>query len=112
FHVTGVQTCALPIWWLFGISPEQIDVIAQPQSIVHSLVQFCDGSLKAQLGIPDMKLPILYALCYPERMNSSFERVDFLNSPQLTFERVDLEVFKNLKLAFQALNEIGRASCR
>ncbi|HIY75843.1 MAG TPA: 1-deoxy-D-xylulose-5-phosphate reductoisomerase [Candidatus Sphingobacterium stercorigallinarum] len=97
--------------WLFGISPEQIDVIVHPQSIVHSLVQFCDGSLKAQLGIPDMKLPILYALGYPERMNSSFERFDFLNYPQLTFERVDLEVFKNLKLAFQALNAAGNSAC-
>ena len=97
--------------WLFGISPEQIDVIVHPQSIVHSLVQFCDGSLKAQLGMPDMKLPILYALGYPERMKSSFERFDFLQYPQLTFEHVDLEVFKNLKLAFQALNAAGNSAC-
>ncbi|MGB7529609.1 1-deoxy-D-xylulose-5-phosphate reductoisomerase [Sphingobacterium cellulitidis] len=97
--------------WLFGLEYNQIDVIIHPQSIIHSLVQFQDGSLKAQLGLPDMKLPIQYALTYPQRFENNFKRFNFLDYPNLTFEQPDLEVFKNLKLAFQALEEGGNAPC-
>lgn len=97
--------------WLFDLEPKQIDVIVHPQSIIHSLVQFTDGSLKAQLGLPDMRLPIQYALGSPGRLNNSFERFDFLAYPELTFEKVDLEVFRNLKLAFQALDAAGNSPC-
>lgn len=97
--------------WLFGLDYDQIDVIIHPQSIIHSLVQFQDGSLKAQLGLPDMKLPIQYALTYPQRFENNFKRFNFLDYPNLTFEQPDLEVFKNLKLAFQALEEGGNAPC-
>ena len=97
--------------WLFGLDYDQIDVIIHPQSIIHSLVQFQDGSLKAQLGLPDMKLPIQYALTYPQRFENNFKRFNFLDYPNLTFEQPDLQVFKNLKLAFQALEEGGNAPC-
>lgn len=97
--------------WLFGLKPEQIDVIVHPQSIVHSLVQFTDGSMKAQMGLPDMKLPIQYAIGYPNRMKSDFPRFDFLNYPQLTFELADIKTFRNLALAFEAMNKGGNAPC-
>ena len=97
--------------WLFGVDASQIDVIVHPQSIIHSLVQFEDGSIKAQMGLPDMKLPIQYALGYPQRLHSDFPRFDFLNFPNLTFEKPDLETFKNLGLAFEALNRGGNAPC-
>lgn len=97
--------------WLFNLNVNQVDVIVHPQSIVHSLVQFEDGSMKAQLGLPDMKLPIQYALTYPARYKNRFERFDFLNYPNLTFEKPDLETFRNLKLAFQSLEEGGNRSC-
>ncbi len=97
--------------WLFGLKPEQIDVIVHPQSIVHSLVQFVDGSIKAQMGLPDMKLPIQYALGYPERIKSDFPRFNFLNYPQLTFEAADASTFRNLALAYQAMNKGGNAPC-
>lgn len=97
--------------WLFGLKPEQIDVIVHPQSIVHSLVQFVDGSIKAQMGLPDMKLPIQYALGYPERIKSDFPRFNFLNYPQLTFEAADANTFRNLALAYQAMNKGGNAPC-
>ncbi len=97
--------------WLFGLKPEQIDVIVHPQSIVHSLVQFTDGSLKAQMGLPDMKLPIQYALGYPQRIKSDFPRFNFLNYPQLTFEPADTKTFRNLALAYQAMNKGGNAPC-
>lgn len=97
--------------WLFDLAPEQVDVIVHPQSIVHSLVQFKDGSLKAQMGLPDMKLPIQYALGFPDRLVNDFERFDFLKYPQLTFEKVDLKAFKNLRLAFQALDAAGNSPC-
>lgn len=93
--------------WLFDLSIDQIDVIVHPQSIVHSLVQFEDSSLLAQLGLPDMKVPILYALSYPERWKTSFERFNFLDYPSLIFLKPDMEVFKNLKLAFQAIEYGG-----
>ncbi len=97
--------------WLFDLNPEQIDVIVHPQSIVHSLVQFEDGSIKAQLGLPDMKLPIQYALGFPRRLKSDFPRFDFINYPNLTFEKPDFETFRNLGLAFEALKKGGNMPC-
>lgn len=97
--------------WLFGLTPEQIDVVVHPQSIIHSLVQFEDGSIKAQLGLPDMRIPIQFAMSYPDRLKSDFERFDFLNYPNLTFEKPDLKTFRNLQLAFDALHKGGNAAC-
>jgi 1-deoxy-D-xylulose-5-phosphate reductoisomerase len=97
--------------WLFGLTPEQIDVVVHPQSIVHSLVQFEDGSIKAQLGLPDMRLPIQFALGYPDRLRSDFPRFDFAKYPSLTFEAPDTETFRNLPLAFEALSRGGNAPC-
>ena len=97
--------------WLFGLKTEQIEVIVHPQSIVHSLVQFEDGSLKAQLGLPDMRIPIQFALSYPDRLKSNFERFNFANYPQLTFEQPDVVTFRNLQLAYDALAAGGNAPC-
>ncbi|MBC8110434.1 MAG: 1-deoxy-D-xylulose-5-phosphate reductoisomerase [Verrucomicrobia bacterium] len=97
--------------WLFNLQASQIEVVVHPQSIVHSLVQFEDGSLKAQLGLPDMRLPIQYALSYPDRLKSDFPRFNFLDYPQLTFEQPDIQTFKNLVLAFEALNQGGNMPC-
>jgi 1-deoxy-D-xylulose-5-phosphate reductoisomerase len=97
--------------WLFGLTPEQIEVVVHPQSIIHSMVQFRDGSIKAQLGLPDMRLPILYALGYPDRVPSDFPRFDFLKHPKLTFESPDIENFSNLALAFDAINSGGNMPC-
>jgi len=97
--------------WLFGLTNEQIDVVVHPQSIVHSLVQFHDGSLKAQLGLPDMKLPIQYALGYPQRLANTFPRFSFLDYPTLTFEAPDRAAFPNLELAFGAMRRGGNAPC-
>lgn len=97
--------------WLFGLNAEQIDVIVHPQSIVHSLVQFEDGSMKAQMGLPDMKLPIQFALTYPNRFKTAFPRFNFMNYPQLTFEAPDRTVFKNLDLAYRAMHENGTIAC-
>lgn len=97
--------------WLFGLRDDQIDVVVHPQSIIHSLVQFQDGSLKAQLGLPDMKLPIQYALGYPQRLPSDFPRFSFLDYPQLTFEQPDKTTFRNLPLAFEAMRRSGNAPC-
>ena len=97
--------------WLFALTNEQIDVVVHPQSIVHSLVQFEDGSLKAQLGLPDMKLPIQYALGYPQRLANTFPRFSFLNYPTLTFEAPDRAAFPNLELAFGAMRRGGNAAC-
>ena len=97
--------------WLFNLKPEQIDVIVHPQSIVHSIAQFTDGSMKAQMGLPDMKLPIQYAFTYPDRIKTAFPRFDFLNYPNLTFEKADTKVFRNLGLAFEAMGQGGNMPC-
>lgn len=97
--------------WLFGLKPEQIDVIVHPQSILHSIVQFEDGSMKAQMGLPDMKLPIQYALGYPNRIKSDFKRFNFMDYPSLTFEQPDMKTFRNLSLAFDALKQGGNTAC-
>lgn len=95
--------------WLFDVDPDQIDVVVHPQSIVHSCVQFTDGSIKAQLGLPDMKLPIQYALTYPRRLANAFPRFSFMDYPELTFEQPDTKTFRNLALAFDALRTGGNA---
>ena len=95
--------------WLFDVDPDQIDVVVHPQSIVHSCVQFTDGSIKAQLGLPDMKLPIQYALTYPRRLTNAFPRFSFMDYPELTFEQPDTKTFRNLALAFDALRTGGNA---
>ena len=97
--------------WLFGLTPEQIDVIVHPQSIIHSIVQFEDGSMKAQMGLPDMKLPIQYALGYPQRLKSDFKRFDFANFPSLSFEKPDITTFRNLALATEAMMRGGNLPC-
>ncbi|MFY9151291.1 MAG: 1-deoxy-D-xylulose-5-phosphate reductoisomerase [Prolixibacteraceae bacterium] len=97
--------------WLFGLNPEQIDVIVHPQSIIHSIVQFRDGSMKAQMGMPDMKLPIQYALNFPERLPSNFKRFNFLDYPNLSFEQPNTKNFRNLALAFEALDRGGNMPC-
>jgi 1-deoxy-D-xylulose-5-phosphate reductoisomerase len=97
--------------WLFNLRADQIDVIVHPQSIIHSIVQFNDGSMKAQMGLPDMKLPIQYALTYPKRLQTDFPRFDFLNYPSLTFEAPDRKTFRNLDLAFDAMRQGGNMPC-
>ncbi|WP_159523511.1 1-deoxy-D-xylulose-5-phosphate reductoisomerase [Sunxiuqinia indica] len=97
--------------WLFDLRPEQIDVIVHPQSIIHSLVQFRDGSMKAQMGLPDMKLPIQYAMNFPKRLPSNFERFNFIDYPKLTFEQPNTKKFRNLALAFEALKAGGNLPC-
>ena len=97
--------------WLFALETSQIDVIVHPQSIIHSIVQFEDGSMKAQMGLPDMKLPIQYAIAYPNRIHSDFPRFNFMDYPNLTFEQPDRKTFKNLGLAFTALDRKGNAAC-
>ncbi len=97
--------------WLFDLKADQIDVIVHPQSIIHSIVQFGDGSMKAQMGLPDMKLPIQYALNFPQRLPSDFERFNFLDYPNLTFEQPNTKIFRNLALAFDALNQAGNMPC-
>ena len=97
--------------WLFDLTPEQIDVVVHPQSIIHSMVQFQDGSIKAQMGLPDMRLPIQYALGYPQRLRANFPRFDFTQYPSLTFEKPDTDTFRNLSLAFVALAKGGNLPC-
>jgi 1-deoxy-D-xylulose-5-phosphate reductoisomerase len=97
--------------WLFGIRPDQIEVVVHPQSVIHSMVQFEDGSVKAQLGMPDMRLPIQYAFSYPYRIKSSFERIDFTKCTNLTFEQPDTKRFRNLALAYEAMNKGGNLPC-
>ena len=97
--------------WLFGVGAEDIEVVVHPQSVIHSMVQFADGAIKAQLGTPDMRLPIMYALTYPVRLPSSFERIDWNTLKELTFEKPDLELFPNLRHAYTALAEGGNIPC-
>jgi len=97
--------------WLFNVDADQVEVIIHPQSIIHSMVQFRDGSIKAQMGLPDMKLPIQYALSHPARIESNFKRLNFVNYPELTFEKPDPETFRNLALAFSALKTGGNMAC-
>lgn len=97
--------------WLFGVGAEDIEVVVHPQSVIHSMVQFADGAIKAQLGTPDMRLPIMYALTYPTRLSSSFERIDWNTLKELTFEKPNLELFPNLRHAYTALAEGGNIPC-
>jgi len=97
--------------WLFDVEASQLEVVVHPQSIVHSLVQFDDGSIKAQLGLPDMKLPIQFALGYPNRIKSDFPRFDFRQFGSLTFEQADVDTFRNLGFAFKALDQGGNMAC-
>lgn len=97
--------------WLFGLGPEQIDVIVHPQSIIHSVVQFEDGSMKAQMGLPDMKLPIQYAMAFPQRLKSTFTRFSFMDYPDLSFEKPDTHAFQNLALAYEAMRKGGNSPC-
>jgi len=97
--------------WLFGVDIEQIDVIVHPQSIIHSMVQFSDGSIKAQMGLPDMKLPIQYAFTYPDRLQTNFPRFDFSLYPHLTFEKPDMERFRNLAFSYYAISKGGNMPC-
>jgi len=97
--------------WLFGLKPEQIEVVVHPQSIVHSMVQFCDGSIKAQLGLPDMRLPIQYAFSFPERISNTFPRLNFADFSTLTFSAPDTKIFRNLALAYEALLKGGNLAC-
>lgn len=97
--------------WLFDLAPEQIEILVHPQSIVHSMVQFQDGAVMAQLGLPDMKLPISYALSYPDRLPNNWGRIDFLTYNTLTFEKPDMERFRNLSFAFEAVRKGGNMPC-
>ncbi|MGE0635578.1 MAG: 1-deoxy-D-xylulose-5-phosphate reductoisomerase [Bacteroidia bacterium] len=97
--------------WLFNVKADKIEVIVHPQSIIHSIVQFQDGSMKAQMGLPDMKLPIQYALGYPQRLKSDYPRFNFMDYPSLTFEKADTKTFRNLALAYEALEKCGNAPC-
>ena len=97
--------------WLFGVGAEDIEVVVHPQSVIHSMVQFADGAIKAQLGTPDMRLPIMYALTYPTRLPSSFDRIDWNTLKELTFEKPDLELFPNLRHAYTAIAEGGNIPC-
>lgn len=97
--------------WLFGLTRQQVEVVVHPQSIIHSMVQFEDGSIKAQLGLPDMRLPIQFALTYPERYKSTLPRFDFAQYPMLTFEKPDTETFRNLALAYEAIGRAGNMPC-
>ncbi len=102
---------AIEAKWLFDLKSEQIDVIVHPQSIIHSIVQFEDGSMKAQMGLPDMKLPIQYALAFPYRIKSEFKRFSFLDYPNLSFEQVDSKKFRNLAISFEVMKKGGNAAC-
>ncbi len=97
--------------WLFGLPASKIDVIVHPQSIIHSIVQFEDGSMKAQMGLPDMKLPIQYALGFPERIKNNFRRFNFIDYPTLNFEPPNTKIFRNLALAFEAMKLGGNMPC-
>lgn len=102
---------AIEAKWLFNLQPDQIEVVVHPQSIIHSMVQFTDGSIKAQMGVPDMKLPIHYALAYPDRLKTDFERFSFSKYPELTFSKADTKSFRNLELAYKAMEQAGNMPC-
>ena len=102
---------AMEARWLFNLRPDQIEVVIHKQSIIHSLVQFCDGSLKAQLGLPDMRLPIQYALGFPNRLPSKMKRFSFADYPVLTFDSPDIKKFRNLAIAFRVMNQGGNMPC-
>ena len=102
---------AIEAKWLFNLQPNQVEVVVHPQSIIHSMVQFTDGSIKAQMGLPDMKLPIHYALAYPKRLKTDFERFNFLKYPELTFSEADTKSFRNLELAYIAMGKGGNMPC-
>ena len=102
---------AIEAKWLFGVKPEQIEVVVHPESIIHSAVQFEDGAVKAQLGVPDMRLPIQYALTYPDRIKANFDRLDLFKLGSMTFEKPDLQKFRCLALAFDAINQGGNMPC-
>ncbi|MBN2481958.1 MAG: 1-deoxy-D-xylulose-5-phosphate reductoisomerase [Bacteroidales bacterium] len=102
---------AIEAHWLFNLPPERIEIIIHAQSVIHSLVQFADGSIKAQMGVPDMRMPIQYALAYPDRLPSSYSSFNFMNYPQLTFEKPDNEVFRCLDLAYEAMQQGGNMPC-
>lgn len=102
---------AIEAKWLFHLRPDQIEVIVHPQSIIHSIVQFVDGSMKAQMGLPDMRMPILYALSFPERKRTAFRRFHFADYPTLSFEAADTQKFRNLALSFQAMERGGNWPC-
>ena len=97
--------------WLFGVRPDQIEVVVHPQSVIHSMVQYEDGAVKAQLGMPDMRLPIQYAFSYPQRIKASFDRLDFSTLKELTFEQPDTNRFRCLALAYESLNRGGNMAC-
>jgi 1-deoxy-D-xylulose-5-phosphate reductoisomerase len=97
--------------WLFGLQASKVDIIVHPQSIIHSIVQFEDGSMKAQMGLPDMKLPIQYALGFPSRIKNDYSRFNFLNYPTLSFEPPNTKIFRNLALAFEAIKMGGNMPC-
>jgi 1-deoxy-D-xylulose-5-phosphate reductoisomerase len=102
---------AIEAKWLFDVHPDKIEIVVHPQSIVHSMVQFEDGSIKAQMGLPDMRLPIQYALGYPARLKNKFPRFNFSDYSTLTFEKADVNVFRNLSLAFEAMYKGGNMPC-
>jgi 1-deoxy-D-xylulose-5-phosphate reductoisomerase len=102
---------AIEAKWLFGLQPDQIEIVVHPQSIIHSMVQFTDGSMKAQMGLPDMRLPIQYALTFPERIANPYPRFNFTDYPALTFEQADIKAFRNLNLAYQAMQKGGNMPC-
>jgi len=97
--------------WLFGLKSGQIEVVVHPQSIIHSMVQFNDGSIKAQMGLPDMRIPIQYALSFPERIKNTFQRLDFMDLKSLTFSAPNTKIFRNLALAYEALQKGGNLAC-
>ena len=102
---------AIEAKWLFDLKPEQIDIIVHPQSIIHSIVQFTDGSMKAQMGLPDMKLPIQYAFTYPNRIKTEYPRFNFFDYPELTFEKPNTEKFKTIEIAYEAMHKGGNIPC-
>jgi 1-deoxy-D-xylulose-5-phosphate reductoisomerase len=102
---------AIEAKWLFNLTPAQIEVVVHPQSIIHSMVQFEDGSIKAQMGLPDMRLPIQYALGYPNRLPNQFPKFSFANYPSLSFEKANVSLFRNLSIAFDAMEKGGNTPC-